>query len=188
MFELEEMTKVRLLDVRILATKDRAPDDPPGGQLLMQATLPAEVLAQFDGYLPAVLFRKLNSAGGKQGTLDGVEGLELTEIGAHVKRMKWAYEQTGCEIEIDHGTGGKRNIVLQDCRVHRVAVEPRQGGSALVQWTVDAPGLADATWARLPSLKATDIQMTLRGPEPAEDLVTPAPAGKRGRREAATLQ
>jgi hypothetical protein len=168
-----------VLDVRVLAQKDRKPDDPPGAQLLLQATLPADALAMFDGALQGVLFRKAGSAS-KQPPLDGVDaGLELTGIGDHVKRLKWAYEQTGCSVEIDYGTAGKRNITLADCRVHRTSFEPRQGGSALVQWTLDAPGLGDATWARLPAMKATDIQMTLHGPEVAE--VTELPARGRGK-------
>lgn len=166
-FELESLTKVRVLDVRVLAAKDRKPDDQPGAQLLLQATLPAGVLAMFDGFLPGMLYR--SAEGGKQGSLDGMEGQELTPIGDHVKRLKWQYEQTGCTVEIDHGTGGKRNLVLADCKAHRVSLSPREGGSVVVQWTVDAPGLADSTWAKLPGMKATDIEMTMVGPEVAGD-------------------
>lgn len=167
-FQLDSMTKVRVLDVRVLAAKDRKADDPPGAQLLLQATLPIGVLAMFDGFLPGTLYRKATGAA-KQGALEGMEGAELTSIGEHVKRMKWDYQQTGCTIEIDHGTGGKRNLLLEDCKVHRVSISPQKGGSVIVQWTADAPALADATWAKLPGLKATDIQMMQSGPEVADD-------------------
>jgi len=165
-FELETPAKVRVLDVRVLAAKDRKPDDPPGAQLLLQATLSSDMLIMFDGFLTGMLYRK---GGGKQGKLEGMEGAELTSIGDHVKRLKWQYEQTGCSIEIDRGMGGKRNIVLQDCKVHRVLISPREGGSVVMQWTVDAPGLADATWSKLPGLKATEIEMTMHGPEVSGD-------------------
>lgn len=165
-FQLESMTKVRVLDVRVLASKDRKPDDPPGAQLLLQTTLPIGVLAMFDGFLPGMLYRKATNA--KQGSLEGIEASELTFIGDHVKRLGWQYEQTGCEIEIDHGTGGKSNINLADCKAHRVSLSPQQKG-VVVQWAVDAPALSDATRGKLTGLKATDIQMTMLGPDVADD-------------------
>lgn len=185
MFQFEAMTRVRVLDVLVLAAKDRKPDDPPGAQLSMKATVPADVLSQFDGFLPGMLFRKAGSAS-RQPPLDGVDGgQELTAIGDHVKRLKWVYEQTGCEIEIDYGGGGSRNITLSDVRVHRVSFAPRQGGSVDIWFTVDAPALGAATWQRLPGFKATEISMTLLGPEPADDLADEQqiPA-KRGRKAA----
>lgn len=163
MFELKSLTKVRVLDVRTLASKDRKPDDPAGAQLLLQGTMTSDVLAMFDGFLPGMLYRKANEAA-KQGALEGLEPTELTPIGDHVKHMPWVYEQTGCSMVIDHGTGGKSNITLSDCKVHRVSFKPEQKG-VVVQWSVDALALNDATRGKLTGLKATDIQMTLAGPD-----------------------
>ena len=170
-FELIETTKIKLLDVRTLAQKGRAPDEPPGAQLLMQAELSAAALAMFDGYLPGMLYRATSSAGSEQGELDGIESRsELTEIGAHVARMPWTYEQTGCTIVIDRGLGGARsNITLDDCRMHRVSFSPQQGGSVKVQWTIDAPALSDDVRGKLTGLKATEIEMTLALPKVVED-------------------
>lgn len=163
-FELETKTKVRVLDVRTLAAKDRKPDEPPGAQLLLQAMLPASSLTMFDGALASWLYRK--AAGAKQGALEGMEGQELTSVGQHIKRIPWVYEQTGCEIEIDLGLGGKRsNLELSDCKVHRVSFIPQQGGGVQTQWTVDIPGLSDAVRGKLTGLKSTEIEMTLAQPE-----------------------
>jgi hypothetical protein len=183
MFELESMTKVRVLDVRVLAAKDRKPDDPPGGQMLLKAQLGAGSLTMFDGGLRSWLFRKSKSTATGQEKLEGMEGDELTSIGDHVKRFRWDYEQTGCTIEIDHGTGGKSNLVLADCKVHRILLSPRQGGAVEVQWTIDAPGLSPATWAKLPGMKATEIQMTMAGPkaDDAQGEIVDELTPKRGR-------
>lgn len=168
MFELEAMTKTKVLDVRVLAKKDRKPDESPGAQLLLQATLPADMLSCFDGFLSSVLYRK--SSDPKQGAIDGLEPLALTAVGTHVKRIAWEYEQTGCDVEIDRGMGGRRsNIALSDCKVHRVLISPRDGGSVVVQWTIDAPALSDQVWAKLPGLKATEIELTIAGPEPVSE-------------------
>jgi len=168
MFELEAMTKTKVLDVRVLAKKDRKPDEPTGAQLLLQATMTADVLACFDGFLSSVLYKKAEAP--KQGAIDGLEPVTLTVIGSHVKRLAWQYEQTGCELEIDRGVGGKRsNILLTDCKVHRVLLSPRDGGSVVVQWTVDVPSVADAVWSKLPGLKTTEVELTVTGPDPAAD-------------------
>ena len=181
-FELETKTKVKVLDVRTLAAKDRKPDEPPGAQLLLQAVLPANSLTMFDGGLAGWLYRKSNSA--QQGALDGMEGQELTSIGEHVKRLPWQYEQTGCTIVIDRGMGGKRsNIELDDCKVHRVSFKPQQGGGVQTQWTVDCPGLSDDVRGKLTGLKATEIEMTLALPEVQQedfDNEQPAPTSRRG--------
>lgn len=167
-FELETKTKVKVLDVRTLAAKDRKPDEPPGAQLLLQAVLPANALTMFDGGLAGTLYRKSNST--QQGALDGMEGQELTSIGEHVKRLPWQYEQTGCTIVIDRGLGGKRsNIELDDCKVHRVTFKPQQGGGVQTQWTVDIPGLSDDVRGKLTGLKSTEIEMTLALPEVVQD-------------------
>lgn len=178
MFELDQLTRVRCLDVRVLSKKDRKPDEHPGAQLLLQATLSAGVLAMFDGYLPSMLYRK--STAKKQGELEGLDTAELTSVGEHVKRIPWDYEQTGCEITIDFGLGGGSNLVLSDVKVHRVNLRPEQKG-VVIQWTADAPGLNDATRGRLTGLKSTDVQMLLAGPtveDEQADIEDEKPKGK----------
>lgn len=165
MFELPTMTTVRILDVRTLAAKDRKPDEPPGAQLLVQANMQIADLAMFDPALPAMLARKAPTEGKKQGQLDGIEVLELTEIGAHMKRIPWIYDATGVTVEIDRGLGGASNLVLHDCTVHRVSFQPEKGVSAKVQWTIDAPGQSDSVRGKLTGMKATDMPITQVGPE-----------------------
>lgn len=166
MFQLSTLTKCRVLDVRVLSQKDRKPDEQPGAQLLLQATLGAGILAMFDGFLPGMLYRK--SQAKKQGELDGLESAELTSVGEHVKRLPWQYEQTGCTLTIDLGMGGKSNIVLEDVKVHRVSLRPETKG-VVIQWTCDAPGLNDTTRGKLTGLKSTDVQLLMVGPEVEDD-------------------
>lgn len=159
-FEMQNPTKAKVLDVRTLAAKDRKPDEPPGAQLLLQADLPVDTLAMFDGFLPAVLYRKAGSS--QQGKLEGLEGLELTSIGEHVKRMPWAYEQTGCKVTIHRATTA---LALEECKVHRVNFAPQKNGGVRVQWTIDAPALSDAVRGKITGMKSTEIELTLTGPE-----------------------
>lgn len=164
-FDLPTMITVRILDVRTLASKDRKPDEPPGAQLLVQANMQIAELAMFDPALPAMLSRKAPTEGKKQGALEGIEVLELTEIGSHVKRIPWVLNETGKTVEIDRGLGGSSNLVLRDCTIHRVSFQPEKGVSAKVQWTIDAPGQSDAVRGKLTGMKATEMPITQVGPE-----------------------
>lgn len=157
-FELETPTTVKFLDVRTLSSKDRAPDEPPGAQLLLSALMAASSLTMFDGFLSGMLYRK--GGAGTQGKLEGLEGVELTTIGEHVKRLPWAYEQTGCRVIVQRATS---NLELDDCKVHAVSFQPQKSG-VLVQWKVDAPALSDAVRGKLTGLKSTEVQITLTGP------------------------
>lgn len=159
-FSLSNPTKVKVLDVRTLAAKDRKPDEPPGAQLLVQAVLPVEVLKKFDAALPAMMFRR--AGGGAQQPLEGIEGVELTSIGKHVKRLPWAYEQSGCKVTIERAT---TSTELEDCKVHRVSLSPQEGGGIRVQWTIDAPALHDDMRGMLTGLKATEVDILLSLPE-----------------------
>lgn len=161
MFVLEALTKVRCLDVRVLSQKDRKPDEMPGAQLFLKATMGASDLAMFDGLLPGMLYRKPQAK--KQGELDGIESAELTDIGSHVKSLPWQYEQTGCTLTIDIGTGGKSNVTLSDVKVHTVSINPHQKG-VMITWKADAPVLSDATRGKLTGLKSTDVHIMLAGP------------------------
>lgn len=157
-FELTTSTRAKVLDVRTLSRKDRKPDEPPGAQLLLSAMLDASTLAMFDGFLPSMLYRKGGS--NAQGKLEGLEGVELTSIGEHVKRIPWIYEQTGAALIIHRATS---DLELDDCKVHAVSFQPQKSG-VLVQWKVDAPSLSDSTRGKLTGLKSTEIELTLTGP------------------------
>ncbi len=174
-FELTQMTAVRVLDVRTLAAKNREPGDLVGAQLLLRATLPIASLAMFDPALPGMFARK--AAPKVQGQLDGVEELELTEVGQHVKSMPWVYDQSGNTIEIDRGLGGTSNLKLVDCTVHSVSWKVQEGVSATYTWTVDAPSLAETIRGKLTSLKRTEIPITQVAPqaEGQQDFDAPAP-------------
>ncbi len=162
MFELPSPTKAKVLDVRTLSRKDRKPDELPGMQLLLRATLHGSSLSMFDDTLRDFLFRKAEQ---KQGALDGMESAELSAVGEHVKRLPWHYEQTGCLTTIHWAT---TTLPLADCKAHKVQISPRPGDSYEVQWTVDALGLSDATRGKLSGLKSTEIDLTMVGPEVAQ--------------------
>lgn len=161
MFEINTFTTVRVLDMQTLAAKNREQNDLHGAQLLLQANFPIAALAMFDAQLPAWLARKAPA----EEQLEGIEQLELTEIGKHIKRIPWVYEQTGVDVEFDRGLGGSSNLKLSDCTVHGVSFKPAEGASVTLQWKIDAPSLTDAIRGKLSGMKAIEVPMTQVGPD-----------------------
>lgn len=159
MFELRTVSKAKVLNIGTLVTKDRKVDELPGAQLSLRMLLPAAAMAMFDGRWPGVLAEKASAA--VQGSLDGMEGVEPTELAKHLKKTSLDYSQTGCSVRIAIGLGA---VVLDDTTVHSVSFKALKSGGVELSLKIDAPALTDATRGTLSGLKATEIEMTLTGP------------------------
>ena len=161
MFELRTATKVKVLNVGTLVTKDRKVDELPGAQLSLKMLLTPEAMAMFDGRWPSILCEFGSKPKEDQPAL---EGMEQSTLAKHLKSVSLDYKQTGCALVVDRGLGGKSsNIQLDDVTVHSVKVKPMSVGVEL-SCKVDAPALTDPTRGVLSGLKATEIDMILTGP------------------------
>lgn len=168
-FELETFTKAKLLDHATLSQKDRDPDENPGQALKFEMTISNDVLSMFDGQLRTALYTKSAASPKKQGELDGMAVTDLpnlTGIGAHVKRLPWAQEFTGMRLTIDYGMGAASgsNLELLDCTVYGFTFQPKEGGSVLMKFKLDAPDVSEAIAGKLPKLKSREVQLMLLGP------------------------
>lgn len=185
-FELEAFTKAKLLDHATLSQKDRDPDENPGQALKFEMTISNDVLSMFDGQLRTALYTKSAASPKKQGEFDGMAVTDLpnlTGIGAHVKRLPWAQEYTGMRLTIDYGMGAASgsNLELLDCTVYGFTFQPKEGGSVLMKFKLDAPDVSEAIAGKLPKLKSREVQLMLLGPvvdDGQSDIEDPAPAPK----------
>jgi hypothetical protein len=177
MFELTALTKAKLVDIDVLSKKNRPDNEDPGVQIKVEMQLPNAVLIEVDGRLRAMLFEPSKEAP-RQAGLDGVEPVsdmpDLTEIGNKVGWLKWGGDYTGYTVEIDFGLGGKRNLVLGDATMDRIRFAPKLGGTVLTKCVLESRDYPDGTFDRLAKLKSKEIQMRLRGPKVAPDLVDQA--------------
>lgn len=170
-FEIETMTKAKILDVEVLSQKNRQPDEEPGAKLQFTVKLSNEVLTSFDGSLKSFLFTKnaTSVSSIKQGTLDGVEVISdlpnLSGIGSHVKAVKWDTELTGYHLEIDHGMGRRSNIVIDDCILSGFRIQPQEGGTVELKFNCESGNVAGAIWAKLAKLKSCEVDVMLTAPE-----------------------
>lgn len=172
MFSLNEFTKVKVLDVQLLSQKNRPQGANPGVRLNLQADLPNYVLAEFDGHLRTALFTKseaAETAKDKRQTLPGVEPISdlpnLTSIGRHVKRIAWTDQLTGYTMTIDHGTGGKSNLVLADSKLENFKFQAKEGGTVAAWWSVEVVDVPKPMLGELGMLKSREVPMTFKEPE-----------------------
>lgn len=183
MFSLPEMTKVKVLEVTVLSQKNRPAGANPGVRLNVQADLPNYILAAFDGALRTAMFTKseaaAESAKDKRQTLPGVEPIsdlpDLTSIARHVRKVSWTEELTGYTTTIDHGLGGKSNLVLDDCKLDKWRFAAKQGGTVQAWWSIEVVDVPKLVLGELGMLKSREVPMTFREPEiTQQDLADPA--------------
>lgn len=186
LFELESWAKAKLLDLIVLSQKNRAADEDPGAKLSVEITLTNDFLAYFDGALKSTLFCKLPKGLAPQPELDGIESASdkpnLTAIGQKVGALHWNQELTGYGLAIDYGTGGKRNIEIEDCTISNFRLHPKEGGTVLIKCDIESANVTETQFGKLAKLKSRDMQITLTPPEPVQDEIEPDAKPKRGRR------
>lgn len=177
-FQILTPTKAKLDDVRVLSQKNRQPDENPGVQLPMSMKLSNHILLSIDPALKPFLFTK--APGGTEptatkrkdnstGTLDGVEPVtdlpKLSGIGSHVKSLPWGGELTALKMMLSFAT---TNMLLDDCRIHRMRIKPQDGGTVELKFVLDAPNASETVFAKLAKYKSREIDVTVEQHEVAQ--------------------
>lgn len=170
LFELDTPTTAKLTDVIVLSDKGREPGTNPGAGLDFIVNTSNDILTMFDGTLRSMLYTKnANSSAPQQQTLENVEPISdlpnLTEIGKKLGQFGWDLELTGYSLELDHGMGGKSNIVLEDCKLTNWRFKCKEGGSVEVKFRVESPDVNEKTHGKLALLKTMEFPILLAAPE-----------------------
>lgn len=192
MFELDQPTKVKITEVRVLSQKNRKIDDNPGAKISVDCLVLNDVLSTFDGHLKGVLYTKNGGAAkDPQGQLDGVQVVsdmpDLTTVGKQCGTIKWQGDMTGYTLAIDLGIGRpESNVDEDDCQITGMRITPKDGGSVRLQFHVEAPNLSDKQWPKVAHLKAREVELALFAPDPSTQRDVEddddAPAGSGGRK------
>lgn len=181
-FEIEEFTNAKLTNVNCRSEK-RGPDDlTPAVDLDFTIDAPNTVLSSFDKHLlSAIYFKSENGPVGGQGTLEGVEelaalpNLRFPNMGP----LKWGKDLIGYTLTIDHGLGGKSEVVLVDCKVKDFKLQPKEGGTVEVKFRVQcSTSLNEKALGKLSLLVQHEVPIKLAAPELSDrqtDLENPFP-------------
>lgn len=173
-FELTEPTTAKVLEVDVLSDKDRAPDTNPGAALSMSITTVNDILTQFDSFLRGMFYTAVE--GKQEPRQQGLEGVakvtkevdtdlrKLTNIGTHIREVSWEMELIGYTFYIDYGTAGKSAITIENCKLSNFKFQPKEGGSTVVKFRLEAPDVSEQVHGKLALLKTQEIVMTLTAP------------------------
>lgn len=137
-------------------------DKKPAFDLKLICNMPNDVLIDFHPLLRTMLYKPADTPDlVEQADPDALTALRLPKLG----KLKWEFEQEGYSLRIPYGISGPSDIVLSDCKVHKVAFLPQEGGTVSVQCTVIAhPERNDV--GRLCELIQQTVEMELTPPEP----------------------
>lgn len=179
MFTLPNMTKVKLVDANP-RSELHGKDLVPAIDLKFSMDCANDALSEFDGFLLHLLYKKAEGAESEpaQGQLDGVAPVSnLPNLRFPKLKMPlgWDAEATGYELVIDHGMGGRSNLVLGGCKIDGFKFDCKEGGTVTISWRLQASKIADKEMGKLCALIQHDLDITLVGPEAEQQGITDDP-------------
>ncbi|MDY0975026.1 hypothetical protein SOM61_08630 [Massilia sp. CFBP9012] len=137
----------------------------PAFDLKLIAAMPNDVLFDFHPLLRTMLYKPAEQADQvdlvDQADPEALTALRLPKLG----KLKWEFEAEGYSLRIAYGIGGKSDINLSDCKVHKVSFVCQEGGTVLVECTVIAHP-ETAIVGRLCEMIQQTVEMELTPPEP----------------------
>lgn len=163
-FELEELTTLELVNA--------SPRKEHHGESLVQAIdlslrweTSNESLSIFDGHLLDALYFNREAANGQ----DRIEGVPAVRPNLRspklVMPLKWEWDGTGYTMRIDHGLGGRSDLVLLGCKVSKVKFTLKEGGTVMVDFMVQCnTDVNEKIVGKLCGLEGTDLEASLLAP------------------------
>ena len=161
------MFAIRSLNTQLASVNPRAEchgqEKKPAFDLKLICAMPNNVLDDFRPELRALLFKRAEEPDLiEQADPAALTALRLPEIDG---KVKWKFEREGYSLRVSYGIGGPSDIHLTECKVHKLAFVPMQGGTVSVECTVIAhPESADV--GRLCEMIQQTVEMDLIPPAP----------------------
>jgi len=177
-FELGD-TKMKITEIGVLSDKDRAPDTNPGATIDISMTVGNDTLTMLDPALRTALYMKADkkNADPQQPGLTGVQQVggvditsdlqKLTPMGMRLGKFSWDLDLSGYTTVIDYGLGkeGGSNIELKDCQLSNFSVHPKEGGSCVIKYRIEAPDVSAEIHGKLAMLKTRETVIALTAPK-----------------------
>jgi len=125
------------------------------------------VLDLFHPQLRRMLFCKLENQPAKdQGELALGEPPDLPNLRwPQLDALRWMEELTGRTLTLSYGIGGESDIVLRDCRINNLKIEPLEGGTVHLVFRVQCvPPQHVPVIDQLAHMLKREVMATLSGP------------------------
>jgi len=133
-------------------------------------TTGADVLAEFDPSLRAMLFRAPDANDSQAELLEGDDALaklRFPKLGA----LHWSDAIIGGTVTVHFGASGKADVVLGGCTIDRFTFTPKDGGSVEIAFRVRCEP-DEKQFGKLCSLVQNEIEISVE--PPAEDAMQEA--------------
>ncbi len=160
MFELTR-TKMKLSSVNPRA-EIHGEERKPACDLKFEVTCGNDVLIDFHPELRGMLFKKDEQPDlVDQANPEALTALRFPRLGT----LKYDWEGVGYKLTIDYGIGGKSDIVLGECQVDSMRIDPMNGGSVRLGFRVICHP-ESKQMGQLCELIQQDIEVSVTPPEP----------------------
>lgn len=189
-----ENAKARLTHIN-LRNEKHGDEDVPAVDLKFEWPTSNDALALFHPDLRDAIFQQ-SPADRAQTHVAGVPAALKALVFPSMLPLRWGTDSTGLRLTIDHGLGGKSDLVMHDCIADKFVIEPMEGGSVAITFRVRTTNIAEELFGRLASLLGHDVPLTLVRQHDAEDDADDAdddaqaqkPAPKKGGKRKASEQ
>jgi hypothetical protein len=162
MFEIENQRAV-LKSVNPRSEKHGPDENVPAVDISLSFDASNELLSHFGSKLRDSLYYKANKA---QTEIDGVEATKPDlRNDCLLGPMKIRYEGVGYGFHCDLGVTGDMHIDIEDVRVTKVRIDPKQGGTVNYSLQVQVTDPDPAVVGRLGTMVGDELQITLTAPK-----------------------
>jgi hypothetical protein len=160
------MLEIRNLKTQLASVNARAEchgdEKKPALDLKLVCAMPNDVLIELHPELRSLLYKRPDDPDlADQGTPDALTSLRFPKMSG----FKWDFEAEGYSLRIAYGIGGPSDIILSDCKVHKVSIQPQNGGTVNVSCTVVAHPESGVVGKLCEMIQQT-VEMDLIAPEP----------------------
>ena len=162
-FELLTPATVRVVNANP-RTEKHGTDNVPAIDLKLRMETSNTMLQLFHPELLRALYYSSEEARA-QADVEGVQPILPNRVFEKLLPLKWRDEGTGYVLTIDHGMGGKSDLVLADCSVDHFQIEPKEGGTVVLTWRLQSNHVNDRELGKLCTMIDSDVLATLRAPE-----------------------
>lgn len=108
-----------------------------------------------------------------QAALEGVESVSAMPLlrTTNVKfPMALTHEFVGYQLTVDHGLGGKSDLVLREVKVNKFAIDCKEGGTVLVSFRIQAQRVSETERGCLSSfIKGAETKIALKAPQERQE-------------------
>lgn len=174
MFELRTFTPVKGKTINI-RSENHGSEHVPAVDWAVAMEVPNTALALLGPELLDQHYMAVENADeeGQQGRLDGVEAVSPKPL-LRSHNLKYPvglnHDLAGYQLTVDRGLGGKSNLVLLECKVNKVTIDCKEGGTVVIAFRIQATHVNEEVRGQLSSyIKGATTSIALKPPEMKQD-------------------